>query len=194
MDQNGKLSFAEFNQKLLKYISNSVHCDAQEKDIISRFKKLVEQRDACLAQLHKKKELELVYSEDIKGLQQQHAKAVEVLEGIEKKCNLLALEQLSIDGTQLPVKESTEQNKPQGSTDPSHQMNEMLLNRFLRKYCNLYVQFNASSSGIRVLSLADNQYYEFCLNDTTNVAELREHIWSNLAASSGHLNSWESLL
>ncbi|XP_035890707.1 uncharacterized protein LOC118502541 [Anopheles stephensi] len=194
MNEQEKLSFAAFSQKLLKYCSNSAHCSVQEKEIVTRFEKLIAQRDECLAHLVKRKEEDLVCTEDISDMEHQLVEAVEFLESIEKKCNLLSLEQLSIDGEERPIKEDAQQHASEPAVEESsYRSNEQLLNRFLRKYCNLYVKFNSNAETIGVLSLADHQYKEFDLKDS-NVSELRDQIWSCFAASSVLLNSWEQLL
>ncbi|XP_050072006.1 uncharacterized protein LOC126559874 [Anopheles maculipalpis] len=194
MNEQEKLTFAAFSQKLLKYCSNSAHCSVQEKEIVTRFEALIAQRDTCLAHLVKRKEEDLLCTEDISEMEHQLVEAVEFLESMEKRCNLLTLEQLSIDGEERADKELAQQDASEPSVEESsYQFNVQLLNRFLRKYCNLYVKFSSNVDAIRVLSLADHQYKEFDLKDS-NVSALKEQLWSCFAASSVHLNSWEQLL
>uniref|UniRef100_A0A182RBU3 Uncharacterized protein n=1 Tax=Anopheles funestus TaxID=62324 RepID=A0A182RBU3_ANOFN len=194
MNQNEKLTFAEFHQKLLKYCSNGARYSAQENDILSRFEKLIEQRDACLVQLIIKREAELVCSEDISDTEHQLAELVERLESIEKKCKLLTLEQQLNDAEERPDKQLPQQEALEPTVDStSNELNEQTLNRFLRKFCNIYAQFNSCVDTIRAFSLADNQFFEFNLKHK-NVSELREQIWSSFASSSVHLDSWENML
>ncbi|XP_052890319.1 uncharacterized protein LOC128298590 [Anopheles moucheti] len=194
MKHNDKITFAEFHQKLLKYCSNGAHCSAEEKDIRLRFEQLIVQRDACLGQLVKKREDEMVCNEDISDTEHQLAELVKRLESIEKKCNVLSLEQLSIDAEERPAKQLSRQDAVEPIVaDNTNLLNEQMLNRFLRKYCNIYVQFTNCDDTIRVFSLADNQFYEINLKGK-NESELSEEIWSSFAASSVHLNAWESML
>ncbi|XP_049285395.1 uncharacterized protein LOC125764828 isoform X1 [Anopheles funestus] len=194
MNQNEKLTFAEFHQKLLKYCSNGARYSAQENDILSRFEKLIVQRDACLAQLIIRREAEMVCSEDISDTEHQLAELVERLESIEKKCKLLTLEQQLNDAEERPDKQLPQQEVLEPTVDSaSNELNEQTLNRFLRKFCNIYAQFNSCVDIIRAFSLADNQFFEFNLKDK-NVSELREQIWSSFASSSVHLDSWENML
>uniref|UniRef100_A0A182QXX6 Kinetochore protein SPC25 n=1 Tax=Anopheles farauti TaxID=69004 RepID=A0A182QXX6_9DIPT len=193
MDRNESLSLAKFNQKLLKYCTNAAKCYTQEKELVSRFEKLITKRDTFLAQLIKDKEADMACAEQIVDLQHQHEEAQELLDNFEKKCNLLALEQMSLENVERPDKDVIEGTKHEDTvTNTSAILTEKLLNRFLAKYCNLFVQFSDSCDGVRVLSLTDNRYYEFSLNNSTS--QLREDIWANLAASSSHLNIWENLL
>ncbi|XP_053669237.1 uncharacterized protein LOC128719634 [Anopheles marshallii] len=194
MKHSEKITFAEFHQKLLKYCSNGAHCAAEEKDIRSRFEQLIAQRDECLGQLIKMREAEMVCNEDISDTEHQLAELVKRLESIEKKCNVLTLEQLSIDVEERPAKQLSQQDAVEPTlADNTNQLNEQMLNRFLRKYCNIYVQFTNCDDAIRVFSLADNQFYEINLKGN-NVSDLREELWSSFAACSVHLNAWESML
>uniref|UniRef100_A0A182N6X7 Kinetochore protein SPC25 n=1 Tax=Anopheles dirus TaxID=7168 RepID=A0A182N6X7_9DIPT len=194
MERNLKISLAEFNQKLLKYCTNGAHCSTQEKELVARFEKLITQRDTILAQLHKEKEAGLACADYIVDLQHQHEEAQELLDNLEKKCNLLAMEQMSLETVEQPGEAAVDAvGSENTAAGPSTKLTEKVLNRFLGKYCNLFVRFSDSSNGIRILSLTDNRYYEFCLNES-NVTQLREDIWANLAASSVHLNAWDELL
>ncbi|XP_049285396.1 uncharacterized protein LOC125764828 isoform X2 [Anopheles funestus] len=125
MNQNEKLTFAEFHQKLLKYCSNGARYSAQENDILSRFEKLIVQRDACLAQLIIRREAEMVCSEDISDTEHQLAELVERLESIEKKCKLLTLEQQLNDAEERPDKQLPQQEVLEPTVDSaSNELNE----------------------------------------------------------------------
>uniref|UniRef100_A0A182LWM6 Uncharacterized protein n=1 Tax=Anopheles culicifacies TaxID=139723 RepID=A0A182LWM6_9DIPT len=125
MSTNQKLSLVEFQKKLSKYCSSGADCAVQEEDLLSRLEKLIVQRDDCLAQMIKKKEAETACSEDISGLEHQLAELVELLENTEKKCNLLALEQVSIDAEERPARQTTQQDTLQPALiHSSNELNE----------------------------------------------------------------------
>uniref|UniRef100_A0A182VQB4 Uncharacterized protein n=1 Tax=Anopheles minimus TaxID=112268 RepID=A0A182VQB4_9DIPT len=125
MNASERVSLVEFHQQLLNYCIQGAGCTVQEKDFLSRLEKLIVQRDACLAQMIKKKESERMCSEDISDLEHQHAELVERMESIEKKCKLLALEQLSIDDEERPAKQLTRPDALQSAVaNNSDQLNE----------------------------------------------------------------------
>ncbi|XP_053670971.1 uncharacterized protein LOC128721261 [Anopheles nili] len=195
MNQNKKLSFAEFSRKLLKYTANGIECATQEKEIVSCFERIITQRDECLTRLMKDKETYSLWSEDIEDLNHQREEVLEMLETVEKKCNLLKLEQAPFDAKPLTNETVSENSSSstEANASTAEETDEQFLKKMLRKYCNLYLQFDDESNELRVLSLSDNLYYEFPLNETAN-AESREQIWSTLGASSLHLDTWENLL
>uniref|UniRef100_A0AAG5CUG7 Uncharacterized protein n=1 Tax=Anopheles atroparvus TaxID=41427 RepID=A0AAG5CUG7_ANOAO len=190
MDRNEKLSLADFNRKLRKYCTSAVACAAKEKECVSRLETIIAQRDACIAHLAKERERDMLLSEEIEDLQHQREDALEFFQMVEKRYQKYAAE-LSLNAGRSIEKEAASDKMDDNVDDESPA--EQAFRRILRKYCNLYVQFNKRSNIVRVLSLEDNSYFEIDLSESVST-EMMANTWSKVGSSSVHLSSWEKLL
>ncbi|XP_058115811.1 uncharacterized protein LOC131288497 [Anopheles ziemanni] len=189
MEQNSHLSLASFSRKLRKYCTNAAECAVKEKECVSRLETIITQRDACLVHLAEQKDKHSLLCEELEDLQNQREDALEFYHNAEKRYQKYAVV-LSSQTAESDGK-SAAPDKMEVKVDDECP-DEQLLKRFLRKYCNLYVQFNKRPNVVRVLSLEDNRYFEIDLN-RSKCNDLVK-IWSNIGSSSLHLSTWEELI
>ncbi|XP_035795593.1 uncharacterized protein LOC118468662 [Anopheles albimanus] len=188
-----KITLPEFRKKLVKYDANNADFDEQNADLIRRMEALLHQRDACLKQLAKESKNARKLKDDLHDLKYEKQDALELLSSLQKKCDRLAEATLTETDeiTATPVQAAVS-----GDDDKSNaqQQKEQLFYLLLRKYCNLYLQYDTVTNGVRVLSLDSTKYFEFCIDSTVNNATERELAWANLGSTSSNLASWENLL
>ncbi|XP_050088789.1 uncharacterized protein LOC126573042 [Anopheles aquasalis] len=184
-----KITLLEFRKKLKKYADQNAAYDEQNADLIHRLETILNQRDACLKQLAKESECARKLKDDIHDLKYEKQDALELLSSVQKKCDRLAEAALtdSDEPTATPAIDDDDESE-------TVQQKEQLFHQLLRKYGNLYLQFDAASNGVRVLSVDSTKHFDFCLDLTANSATERELAWANLGSTSSYLASWENLL
>ncbi|XP_052868230.1 uncharacterized protein LOC128274164 [Anopheles cruzii] len=182
---------ADFDRNIDKLRTAS----AQDEAVLKRKETLFNQLKSCLAQFSTEQVTAKMLQENNQELECQIRSASEELEALETKCSRLALEQL-----RLSSPDSDKVANPKAPTavvcaeNSSADTERQVFDKIVRRYCNLYLQFDGLSNVIRVLSIQNNSFFEVALNSKPNDNSLQEQVWARLGATSHHLKSWESLL